>query len=182
MHYALAFRLSHFCCCVRTDVLPFERDVRRSSRGSVPGEVQALMMALVMACDWNIRGDQVWTSSSASLSAQRSTAPQGSTLGPDGAACRWAALRLCRHGAVRRCDALRSMVVPRHAVAAASVRMECIVCGGVPSRAARCFELWAVSGDRGCLLLVAQTCRGRRSDPCLVRMRVGRGPGARRCV
>jgi len=66
---------------------------------------------------------------------------------------------------------LQSPIVPGHAVVAVSVRMECIVCCGVLPR---CVELWADSGDRGCSLLVAQTCGGRRYGPYVVFMRFGR--------
>ena len=42
------FHLSHVCCRVRTDQLPFERDARRSSRRTWTDANQAAQMALVM--------------------------------------------------------------------------------------------------------------------------------------
>ena len=57
VRYALTFRLSHFCCCVRTDSLPFERDVRRSLRRTSTDAIQTAQMALVMAIDSIVGGE-----------------------------------------------------------------------------------------------------------------------------
>uniref|UniRef100_A0A7S3ET09 Uncharacterized protein n=1 Tax=Haptolina ericina TaxID=156174 RepID=A0A7S3ET09_9EUKA len=57
VHHVLTFRLSHPCCRVRTDQLPFGRDVRRSSRRTSTDAIQAAQMALVMAIDSLIGGE-----------------------------------------------------------------------------------------------------------------------------
>ena len=70
VHHVLTFRLSHPCCRVRTDQLPFERDVRRSSRRTSTDAIQAAQMALVMAIDSLIGGELGRASSPASHSGQ----------------------------------------------------------------------------------------------------------------
>jgi len=55
---------------VRTDSLPFERDVRRSSRRTSTDAIQAAQMALVMAIDSLIGGELGRASSLASHSGQ----------------------------------------------------------------------------------------------------------------
>ena len=70
VHYELTFHLSHVCCRVRTDQLPFERDVRRSSRRTSTDAIQAVQMALVMAIDSLIGGELGRASSPAYHSGQ----------------------------------------------------------------------------------------------------------------
>ena len=121
MHYELTFHLSHLCCRVRTDQLPFECDVRRSSRSTSTDANQAAQMALVMVIDSLIGGELGRASSAASISGQ---AVGGSTIqhvGHGGVACRWAAFGRRRHCAPGRNDGMQLLVVPMHAANAASV-------------------------------------------------------------
>ena len=88
-------------------------------------------MVLVILIDSTIGGERKKTNEFASHSARRSMAWQDSTLGPGVAACRWAAIKGCRHDAPGHIDFFRSPVAPVHAVVAVSVRIEYIVSGGV---------------------------------------------------
>ena len=127
MHYALTFGLSHFCCRVRTDSLPFEYDVRRSLRRTLPDKVQAPQMAIVIPFDSSDGCLLGRAKSCASPSARAVGNAAGQLDGAGGASCRWMALKGCRHDALRRGDPVRSPVAPVHAVVAVSVRMQCSV-------------------------------------------------------
>ena len=129
VHHVLTFRLSHPCCRVRTDQLPFERDVRRSSRRTSTDAIQAAQMALVMAIDSLIGGELGRASSPASHSGQAVGGLTRQLGEPGGTTCRCVARGKRQHGALERGDALRSPVAPAHAVIAECAQTEWNVCG-----------------------------------------------------
>ena len=168
MHYELTFHLSHLCCRVRTDQLPFECDVRRSSRSTSTDANQAAQMALVMVIDSLIGGELGRASSAASNSGQ---AVGGSTIrhvGQGGVACRWAAFGRRRHCAPGRNDGMQLLVVPMHAANAASVpamsrcpyrRSMCAIVGCWVHGRARALVVWQLSlGDAAAMVRAVSLC------------------------